>query len=197
MHLSEAYHWLVQSHRRQRVIETLNQPLTVTQLAHKVDLRRHDCSRVLWELRTYELVYCVNPAKCKCRLYWLTPLGHACQAQLQGRDMESGRTYCPPDEDWDLYSSLCFPHRAAILKALNDPMQANPVLQPATLRRLACRRDPGLRMSANNVHDVINYLASTGVVSSVHVKGKYHPRYELTDTGKRFQLLLLKAGEHP
>ena len=82
---------------------------------------------------------------------------------------------------------MCFTHRAAIVRALNEP------LQPATIKRRARARQPQLRMSANNVRDIIHLLAAWGVVRPVQVRRKAHLRYELTKNGRAIQQLLEQA----
>jgi predicted DNA-binding transcriptional regulator len=66
-------------------------------------------------------------------------------------------------------------------------------LQPAAIKRRARRHDPEIRMSANNVRDVIQVFLRRGIVTSVLERGKTHPRYELTETGRQLQQLLLRA----
>jgi len=90
-----------------------------------------------------------------------------------------------PKISWDLYGSVCYRHRSAVVEATRGPMQA------ALIKRTAFSRDSSLRMSANNVRDVMMYLVETGVVKKIHVRKKRHPRFELTDLGLEFQKLLL------
>jgi hypothetical protein len=92
-----------------------------------------------------------------------------------------------PNLDWQLYGEVCFSHRAAVLKTLTQPMQ------PAHIKRRARFQDPTIRMSANNVRDVIRFLRSKRIVQPVELRKKAHPRYQLTDTGRQIQRLLLQA----
>ncbi len=64
-------------------------------------------------------------------------------------------------------------------------------MQAAAIKRKARLRDSNLRMSANNVRDVLKYLLGAQITRRVVVRKKKHPRYELTDLGKEFQRLLL------
>ncbi len=64
-------------------------------------------------------------------------------------------------------------------------------MQAAAIKRRAVFHDPQLRMSANNVRDVMRYLVDNGVVRVVRVRRKAHPRYELTELGHAFQQLLV------
>ena len=53
--------------------------------------------------------------------------------------------------------------------------------------------NPGIRMSANNVRDVIRLFVSKGVVRPITAKRRSHRRYELSEVGKQLRLLLLEA----
>jgi len=93
----------------------------------------------------------------------------------------------PTSVDWNLLGWVCYRHRAAILKTLSEP------LQPSAIKRRARARDPTLRMSANNVRDVIRLFKQRGIVQPVYLRKKKHPRYELTDVGKTLRQLLGQA----
>ena len=122
-------------------------------------------------------------------MYWLTQLGMECSRKLRGDSGLPSLKYDVPSVNWELYGAVCFSHRSAVLKALGNP------LQPAAIKRMALRQNPKARISANNVRDVIRLFEQRGVVRKVWVKGRSHPRYELTDTGKALRLLLLRAEE--
>ena len=62
-------------------------------------------------------------------------------------------------------------------------------MQPTEIKRAALFNDSELRMSANNVRDVIRYLESNGLVRQVHARKKVHPRYGLSEKGILFQQL--------
>lgn len=63
-------------------------------------------------------------------------------------------------------------------------------MQPATIRRMACRRFPELRMSANNVRDVIKLFQERGLVERVPGRRKRsHPRYVLSEVGEKARWL--------
>lgn len=120
-------------------------------------------------------------------MYWLTPLGIACQEQLRKLQGLPPLAHAFSDIDWKLYGSLCFSHRSAIIKALSEP------LQPAAIKRKARSQNPNIKMSANNVRDAIKPFVKNGVLQQIQVKKKMHPRYELTALGKKFQRLLRDA----
>lgn len=162
--------------------------MTARQLAHKLGMSLDSCSYVLWELRIYGLVCCLNPGARRSRLYWITKLGKVCQKELcKSRNLPSVVHYLP-ELDWNLYGWVCYSHRAAVIKTLDAPMQ------PAAMKRKARFQDRSLRMSANNVRDIIRLFLMKGIVNQVMLKGKTHPRYELTEAGKDLQSLLLRAG---
>lgn len=155
---------------QQTIINALTQPMTVTQLAKRAELGRDVCSRQLRKLAEHGRVCCLTPTAQRSRVY-------------ATREHASARQ----EVCWDLYAWICFSHRSAVLRALDQP------LQPAEIARRARRRDPQLRMSANNVRDVIAAFRTRGVVRPHIVKKKAHPRYELTPTGRQLQQLLLAA----
>lgn len=184
-HFSEAYHWLLQGDRRKRVLTQLTQPLTATQLSHRTGLSIDACGHVLWELSVYELVRCLNEPARSSRIYWLTDIGTACQVKLR-KLMGLPRVALDfPIVDWHLYGWVCFRHRAAVIKALQGAMQ------PAAIKRRARVQNPGLRMSANNTRDVVRLLLFKGIVEPVYIRKKAHPRYQLTEVGKKLQTLLV------
>lgn len=118
----------------------------------------------------------------------MTDTGQKCQRRLLKENGQHSLVYDFPNVDWQLYGWVCYSHRAAIIKALVEPMQ------PATIKRKAKSQDPGLRMSANNVRDVIRLFLSRGIVQAIRFRKKVHPCYELTELGKKLQNLLLEAG---
>ena len=187
MQLSEAYHWLLQGQRRKTILIGLKQPMTARQLGRLAEMSTDSCAYALWELSVYRLVRCVNPMACSSRLYWLTPLGVACQRKLHRSHGLEPREHEFPIVDWALYGWVCFRHRAAVIGALVEP------LQPAAIRRKATAQNPQLRMSANNTRDVIRLFLARGIVRAVPGRPGRHPRYELTDVGRKLQLLLRQA----
>ncbi len=187
MQLSEAHHHINQSERRRRVIEALSQPLTALQLARKTGLSFDSCRDVVGELAGTEILRCLNPEATRSRLYWLTPQGAACQRRILSTSGHCPRRQDFPGVDWSLYGWVCFSHRATIIKTLTKPMQ------PSEIKRKARSHDPGLRMSANNVRDVIRLFVAKGIVVRVHVPRKAHDQYRLTDTGEQLRTLLLGA----
>ena len=185
--VSEAYARLIQSQRRQELLVALMQPMTGKQLARKTRAPLDFCSLSLSKLVIHKLAVCLNPEARRSRLYWLTEAGKACQRQLrEWRDLPPLK-HDFPNVDWKLYGWTCYSHRAAIIKTLDKPMQS------ASIKRKAKNQDNNLRMSANNVRDVMKLLLKKGIVRTIKIKKKAHPRHELTDLGKNMRTLLIRA----
>ena len=92
-----------------------------------------------------------------------------------------------PIVDWELYGWICYSHRAAIIKALTEP------LQPASIRRKIKRLFPDIKISANNVADILQLFLKKGVIKPVSIRRKVFCRYELTELGNKFQILLCRV----
>lgn len=185
MRPSKAYQYVSRSQRRQRVLGQLARPLTATQLARRTGLRSDSCRHVLGELSRAGLTLCLNSQARRSRLYGPTPLGGRCLRRLQGSSKCHDFSTPPSGVDWELLGWVCYRHRAAILKTLSEP------LQPSAIKRRARARDPALRMSANNVRDVIRLFKARGIVQPVYVRKKKHPRYELTPLGANLRNQLI------
>ncbi len=187
MNTREICRWIEESPHRLRIITTLNQPVTARQLAHRDSIDLDRAGFAFWELRIRHLVECLNRSARNNRLYWLTAAGRRCQARLRRRLLLHPLEHDVPGVDWDLYGWVCFRHRSAIIRALEG------TLQPAVIKRRARQRDHTLRMSANNVRDVIKLFLQRGVVRKVVIPRERHPRYELTETGRAFRRLIIGA----
>ena len=187
MQPSEAYHYITRSKKRTRVLCYLDQPLTARQIARKIGLSFDACRETVRDLALAGLVRCLNESARRSRLYWLTRAGMVCQrrvCQYLGRAVPE---YFFPDVDWNLYGWICYSHREIIIKTLSQPMQ------PADIKRKARTRQSSLRMSANNVRDVMRLFLTHGIVRSIRRKKRAHRRYELSETGLVFQELLGRA----
>ena len=92
-----------------------------------------------------------------------------------------------PDIDWELYGWVCYNHRAAIIKALTEPMQ------PAAIKRKTKQQNTKIKMSANNVRDVMRLFLKKEIVKPVKIGKKAHLRYELSEEGYKLQGLLAQA----
>lgn len=187
MQLSEAYHYLNQSERRRKILLALKQPMTARQLTSLTGLSLDACSRVLCELATHRLVQCVNPSARQSRLYWLAELGVRAQVRLRRASGLAPPAHDFPVVDWPLFGWVCYRHRGAVLKTFTEPMQ------PAAIKRKARSQNPQLRISANNVRDVIRLFQDKGIVRPIRVPRKAHLRYEPTEVGQSFRQLLMQA----
>lgn len=169
---------------RETLLLGFTQPVTATQLSRKLGISLDRCSNALLGLQSHKLLRCLNPTATRSRLFWLTRLGKNCQRRLASASCSS---YDFPDINWELYASICFSHRSEVIRTLTFAMQ------PSQIRRRSACHTPGLRMSANNVRDVIRYLRAHGIVRPVRLKKKAHPGYELTEIGLHMRRLLLQA----
>ncbi len=187
MAFNEIYYWLIQSERRKNILVGFDQPLTATHIARRAEINLDACLHLIWGMTVYGVIYCLDTDTHHNRLYWLTELGKTCQRKFRGKMGLHPLAYHLPNIPWNLYSSVCYSHRSAVIKAMHEPMQA------AAIKRKALSQNPKLRMSANNVRDVMKYLLKHGIVRKVIMRKKKHPRYELTDLGNTFKVLLVGA----
>ena len=190
MKRNEAYEWAQRSEKRKSVLLNLKQPMTALQLSKRTGLSLDQCSTTLGQLTLCRLVKCLNPAAKRSRLYWLTPIGILCQKTLRKDNDLPTIAKELPDVDWELYGWVCYNHRAAIIRALTEP------LPPATIKRRAKQQNPKIKMSANNVRDVIRLFLKRGIVKPVSINKKAHLRYELTKLGRELQNLLIGQSSY-
>lgn len=179
--------YLIQGEQRIRVLRSLSQPLTARQLARRTGLTFDVCRDIVRELAIHKLIYCLNDRARRSRLYWPTDLGMGYLQHLSQTDVVPLPNHPLACTDWERYGWVCFSHRAAIIKTLTEPMQ------PALIKRRARFRYPDLRMSSNNVRDVIRLFVEKGIVQTVQVPKKAHTHYQLTEMGQLFQRLLQRA----
>ena len=166
---------------------TIRQPLTGKQIGRRTGIPMDTCSYVVAKLVTKGLLICLNPEARNSRLYWLTDLGIQCRKRLH-RDLALAyEEYDLPSIDWALYGWICYSHRAAVIRALAEPMQ------PSEIKRTLRFHRSSVKISANNIRDVVKLLLEKGIVRKVFVRKKAHPRYELTGSGKQFRELLVQS----
>ncbi len=165
----------------------LNQPLTAKQIARKTGIPMDTCSYTIARFTAKGLVACLNPEARNSRLYWITKLGRYCRKQLhQDRNLPE-KEFDLPSVNWPLYGWICYRHRSAVVRILNSPMQ------PSAIKRTLRIYKPNIKISANNIRDVMRLLLEKGIVQKVFVRKKAHPRYELTDSGNQFRELLMQS----
>ena len=186
---TEILKWLSRSQRREEFLLQLKQPMTLAQISKRMRLNIDAVCDIARHLVSYGIIKCLNPEARIGRVYWLTRTGNACQRLLRKRKGLPPLDHDFPIVDWDLYGSVCFEHRAAVIKALAEP------LQPASIRRRAILRDEKLRMNSRNARDVIHVLMKKDIVKPVTLRKKHHPRYLLTEVGEKIQILLNRAEE--
>lgn len=187
MQVSEACQNVQGNENRKRVLLSLTQPLTSKQLAHRTGLTFDACRDVVRKLHSRGLIQCLNPEARRSRVYWLTELGMACLKGIGESNERCVDLSEVPQVDWALFGWLCYSHRAAVLKTLAIP------LQPAAIKRRARSQIPGLRMSANNVRDVIRLFREKRVVRPVRIRKRAFPAYEPTAKGQVLRELLIRA----
>ena len=184
---SNVYEWIRKEENRKKILMAIKQPLTAKQIARKTGIPMDTCSYTIAKLTAEGLVTCLNPEARNSRLYWTTELGRQCRKQLrQGRNL-SYKEYGLPSVNWPLYGWLCYSHRAAVIRILTEPMQ------PSEIKRTLRFHRSSIKISANNIRDVVKLLLEKGIVQKVFVRKKAHPRYELTDSGKQFRQLLMQS----
>ena len=182
-----AYLWLIQSEHRKNILSRFDQSLTPTQISKRIDIGLDATLQLLWGMKLYGVVHRLNEITSNNRLYWLTTLGKRCQAMLREKLSLGPLEYRFPDIPWELYAFACYRHRAAVIKAMRDPMHASEI------RRRAVVQNPTLRMSANNVRDVLKPLLRKGIACKFTEPKRTRPKYVLTDLGKTFRELLVRA----
>ena len=166
---------------------TIKQPLTGKQIGRRTGMPIDTCSYVVAKLVTKGLLTCLNPEAKNSRLYWLTDRGIQCQKRLYRDLAQTYEEYDLPSIDWALYGWICFSHRSIVMKTLTAPMQ------PSEIKRMIRKKKAGMKISANNIRDVVKLLLEKGIVQKVFVRKKAHPRYELTDPGNQFREILMQS----
>ena len=166
---------------------TIAQPLTGKQIGRRTGIPIDTCSYVVAKLVTKGLLTCLNPEARNSRLYWLTDRGIQCRKKLHQNLGQAYEEYDLPNIDWSLYGWTCYSHRSIVIKTLTAPMQ------PSEIKRAIRKRKAGMKISANNIRDVVKLLLEKGIVQKVYTRKKAHPRYELTDSGSQFIELLMRS----
>ena len=164
---------------------SMTQPLTAKQISRKTGIGKDSCSYLLSKFAAKGVTVCLNPNARSSRLYWITDLGGKCQRRLRPGLSELTRDL--PSVNWELYGWVCYNHRAAVIRILSEPMQ------PSEMKRKLRQTGSEVRISANNIRDIIRLFHKKGIVRQVAVRKKAHPRYELTAQGIQIQKLLNRA----
>lgn len=178
----------IKSPKHRKILLGFNQPLTTKQIIVKTGIPEDTCENIVAKLAKRDLITCLNSSAGKGRLYWLTELGKKYQMVLCWQSNISYKECILPDIDWQLYGWVCFNHRSAIIKILTAPMQ------PSKIKQILRIQKPNLKISANNIRDVIRLFLDKKIVRSVKIKNKGHLRYELTDLGQTLRQLLVNSS---
>ena len=168
----------------------MKQPLTAKQVSKKTRINLDTCSYILGRFVSKGLNVCLNPDARNSRLYWLTDLGRTCRQRLRQElnlPEQAGKAYDLPSVNWELYGWVCFNHRAAVIRTMTGPMQ------PSEVKKFLRIHTPKMKISANNIRDIVKLFLSRGIVRPVKIRKKAHLRYELTDVGDQFRQLLMQA----
>jgi len=187
MQTSKTNTWIQKSESRKKVLTALKQPLTAKQISKKTGLLESACSDTIARFVRRGLLTCLNPKARTSRLYWLTETGKRNHRKLCRHLNLPQAELELPDIDWDLYGWLCFKHRSAVIRAMSGPMQ------PSEIKRALRNHGASIRISANNVRDIIKLFLAKGLVRVVKIKNRAHLRYELIKSAIEMQQLLIKA----
>ncbi len=187
MKLQEAITWLRKERRREKIFCSIRQPITAVQLTKRMGIAKTTISHTLREMSKYQLITCLNPESSKGRLYWFTKLGIRCHKWMSRSHGKNGVSYELPEIDWKLYAWTCFEHRSSIIKVMEVPVS------PSDIRRILVRRCSNIRISVNNVHDIIKLFERKGIVKCVMIRKRKRARYVLTKLGQKFQELHIEA----
>lgn len=183
----QVYQWLSEQEDRKTILKSFNQPLISRQISKRTGIPANTCSYVIATFVDKGLLVCLNSFARNSRLYWLTDNGLQCRKKLYLTKDLSYNERELPEIDWELYGWVNFSHRLAIIKALTHPMQ------PSEIKRLFRLQGTHIRISANNIRDIVRLFLAKGIVRPVKVKKRAHLLYELTDLGIKFRNLLIQA----
>lgn len=161
--------------------------MTAKQLSRVNALSEERCSYLLGKFAALTLCTCLNPQARNSRLYWTTDLGRKIQYTLQKERNLPQKDTSPNSVNWSLYGWVCYRHRSVVVRVLTKPMQ------PSEIRHKIRYRFPKVKISANNVRDIIRLFEQWNIVERISIRKKVHPRYQLTDSGLVLQMLLNRA----
>src|SRR6185295_12826393 len=129
MGIGNMFAWLQRSECRTQIVVKLMQPMTAKQLSSLTGIRIGVCSIHLRKLGSKGVTCCLNDNARRSRLYFLTERGIRHQRRLRKQIGLPTLAHDSCNVNWGTYGWLCYGHRTAIIKAMNEPMQ------PAMIRR--------------------------------------------------------------
>jgi predicted transcriptional regulator len=183
----ESYQPIIEGENPRKILSAFTQPLTSRQLSRKTGIPLDTVRFAIEKLTVNGLTICLNPKARNSRVYRLTSTGIQCRKKICLEMKLPFREYEQPSVDWDLYGMICFKHRTMIIKILTEPMQ------PSQIKRILRIHKHNIRISANNVRDIIMFFLKYGIVRPVKMKKKPRLQYELTDLGIKFRQILMQA----
>lgn len=183
------YPWIMQEDSRRDFLAAFSQPMTARQLAKKTGIPKDTCSHFIRRFRTHGLVTCLNPEQRNSRLYSLTTHGRSTRKHTSSDSKLPFKEYDQPDINWQLYGSVCFNHRSAVIRAMSGPMQ------PSQIKRVLRIHQSSVKISANNIRDIVKFFVKNNIVRPVVVRRKGHLRYELTEMGLQMRRLFQQAQQ--
>ena len=163
------YQYVRRSVRRQRFMELLNQPMTPSQLAMHAGMTTKTACKVVAELREHGLIECLAPGMQRGRPYARTGLGEAVWLLIKQRPESSASKL--PQKDHASYASVCHRHRSVVVRGLGTPRRASQIKQWVRTNL------PGVKISANNVRDVLRKLTCLDVAKRVNSEQDHYPVY--------------------
>ena len=184
----QVYQWLNEQENRKTILKSFNQPLISRQISKKTGIPANTCSYVIATFVDKGLLICLNSKSNSSRLFWLTDEGLQLRKKLFQNHNLSYKQPVLSNIDWSLYGWTCFAHRSSVIKILTYPMQ------PSEIKRLFRLQGTHIRISSNNIRDIVKLFLAKGIVRPVKVRKKAHLRYELTDLGIKLRDLLIKAN---
>lgn len=187
MQTSNVTKWIREEENRINILRAIHQPMTASQISRRTGIPVNICSHVIGKFTTAGITACLNPKARNSRVYGLTELGIRCRQHLCRNTDQPSKEYDCPSVNWELYGWVCFNHREMVIKTLKEPMQ------PSAIKRTLRLQKPNVKISANNIRDVMRLFVALGIVQPVRIRKRAHPRYELTSLGLQLQQLLIQA----
>ncbi len=181
--------WLQDRYPYRQVLRALVHPRTARQISRVTQLSAPTCSHILSQLAGRKLIHCLNPSAQTSRVYYLTAAGQRLY-RILAKTVPPWPPISPlPDLNWPLYGWLCFRHRSAVLRYLTYP------LQPAELKRILRQSQSRLKISANNIRDIVKLFVARGLAQRIRIHRKKHWHYDLTAMGIKYREVLRQAEQ--
>lgn len=184
-HLEEIYLWIQQRQERLNVLKRFFQPVTISQLKSLTGYTLDQCRYVFFELATRGIINCLTPLTRKNHIFWLTSIGLYSLNEIRSAIGKPAIDSKLPEMDWALYSWACYTQRSMVIACLED------LSSPKKIRLKVNEQYPRNKLSISNTRDVLRALIDKGLVRKNHDENGDHPKYSLTQAGRKIQALLL------